>query len=75
MFSSYKQFNPYLLKFANKNKGTTPSREVPITEQMAHYTSMPELTAIIFYQRNCIDLKPFPIIRFVFQLGFQIVLD
>ena len=59
MFSSYKQVNPYLLKFANKNKGARPSREVPNTEQMDHYTSMPELTAIIFYQRNCVDLNRF----------------
>ena len=52
------------------------SREVPITEQMAHYNCMPELTAINFYQSNCVDLElVVPIIRFVFQLGFQIVLD
>ena len=43
---------------------------------MAHYNCMPELIAINFYQRNCVDLKlVVPIIRFVFQLGFRIVLD
>ena len=32
--------NPHLPKFANKNKGTTRSREVPITEQIVHYPFM-----------------------------------
>ena len=54
---------------------TTRSREVPITEQIAHYTLMRKLTANSFYQRNCVDLKPVPIIRFIFQLGLRIVWD
>ena len=35
LFASYKEINPHLAKFANKNEGTTGSREVPITEHMA----------------------------------------
>ena len=42
---------------------------------MAHYTFMSELNANNFYQRNCVDLKPVPIIRFIFQFGFWIVWD
>ena len=34
-----------------------------------------ELTANNFYRRNCVDLKPVPIIRFIFQFGFRIVWD
>ena len=64
-----------MAKFANKNKGTTRSCEVPITEQMAHYTFMRELTANYFYQHNCVDLKPVPIIRFISQFGFRIICD
>ena len=42
---------------------------------MALYNFMRELTANNFYQRNCNDLKPVPIIRFIFQFGFRIVWD
>ena len=42
---------------------------------MAHYTFMWELTANNFYQRNCVDVKPVQIIRFIFQFGFRIVWD
>ena len=34
-----------------------------------------KITANCFYQRNCIHLKPVPIIRFAFQFGFWIVQD
>ena len=34
-----------------------------------------ELTANNFHRRNCVDLKPVPIIRFIFQFGFRIVWD
>ena len=40
---------------------------------MAHYTFMRELSANNFYQRHSVDLKPVPIIRFIFQFGFRIV--
>ena len=59
----------------NKNKGITRSREVPITERLIHYTFMWKLTANNFYQPNCVDLNPVPIIRFIFQFGFRIVWD
>ena len=42
------------------------SRSPHNTEQMTHYTFMCELTANNFYQRNCVDLKPVPIIWFIF---------
>ena len=74
-FASYEQINPHLPKFANKNKSTSRSCGVPITEQMAHYTFMWELTSSNFYQSNCIDFKPVPIIRFIFQFVFRIVKD
>ena len=51
------------------------SREVPITEQIAHCTFMCELTESNFYQCNCVDLKPVPIIQFIFQFEFRIVWD
>ena len=51
------------------------SRGVLITEQMANYTFMRELTANNFYQRNGVDLKLVPIIRFILQFGFRIVWD
>ena len=56
-------------------QSSTRSREVPTTEQMVHYAFMRELTADNYYHRNCVDLKPVPIIRFLFQFGFQIVWD
>ena len=63
--------NPHLPKFANKNTGTTRYRQITTTKQIVHYTFMRELTANNFYLRNCLDLKPVPIIRFIFQLGFR----
>ena len=72
-FSSYKRINLHLPKLANKNKGATCSREVPIAEQMVYLTFMWELTANNFYQRNNVDLEPVPIIRFKVQFGFWIV--
>ena len=73
--ASFKQINSHLPKFANKNKGTAPSSEVPVTEQMAHYTFLWELTANNFYQRHCVGLKSVPTIRFILQFGFRIVWD
>ena len=67
------QINSHLPKFVNKNKSSTQSREVPITAEMAHYTFTLELTANNFYQRNCVDLKPVPIIQFIIQFRFRIV--
>ena len=54
---------------------TTCSCEVLITEKMAHYTLIRELFVNNFYQRNCFDLKPVPIIQFILQFGFRIVWD
>ena len=42
MLVRYQQIKPHLPKFAKK--GTTRSREVPITKQMAQNTFMGELT-------------------------------
>ena len=49
----------------------TRPREVLIaaTEQMPHFN---ELQSNL-YQRNCVDLKPVPIIRFTFEFEFRIV--
>ena len=64
-----------MAKFANKNKGTTRSREVPIAEQMAHYTFRRHLPANNFYLHNCVDVKPVSIIRLISQIGFRIICD
>ena len=63
-FASYKQINPHLPKLANKYKGTVPRANAES-----------QLIANNFYRRNCIDLKPVPIIRFIFQSGFRKVWD
>ena len=74
-FASNKQINHHLPKFANKNNYTC-SHEISITEQMlGHYTFLRELTGNNFYQRNCVNFKPVPIIRFILQFGLRILWD
>ena len=54
-------------KKSQKQRYYTRSREVLIIEKMAHYTFIWELKVNNFYQRNCVDLKPVPIICFIFH--------
>ena len=44
-----------------------------LTSQWEGAIAPPPFLATLLYLRKCIDLKPVPIIRFIFQFGFRIV--
>ena len=65
--------NPHLPKLATETKVLRAHAKSQL--QSKYYTFMWELTANNCYQCNCVDLKPVPIMRFIFQFEFRIVWD